>query len=90
MSKTVFKAPKVGGAPVNTFAANQLYSQQVTVDATDVYWWNQGDGTIMKAPKSGGAATVVICGQTDVHFAVSATHVYWTDRKKRTVKRIPK
>lgn len=89
-AKTVFKAPKVGGVPVTTVASNQLYPEQVTVDATHVYWWNQGDGTIMKAPKSGGAATVIICGQTDVHFAVSATHVYWTDRKKGTVKRIPK
>jgi hypothetical protein len=88
--KTVFKAPKLGGMPITTLASNQLYPEQVTVDATDVYWWNQGDGTIMKAPKAGGAATVVICGQTDVHFAVSATHVYWTDRKKGTVKRIPK
>jgi hypothetical protein len=44
----------------------------------------------MKAPKSGGPASVVICGQTDVHFAVSATHVYWTDRKNGTVKRILK
>jgi hypothetical protein len=88
--KTVYKAPKLTGMPVTTLAANQLYPEQVTVDATHVYWWNQGDGTIMKAPKSGGAATVVVCGQTDVHFAVSDTHVYWTDRKKGTVKRIPK
>lgn len=88
--KTVFKAPKLTGTPITTVASNQLYPEQVAVDATHVYWWNQGDGTIMKAPKTGGAATVIICGQTDVHFAVSATHVYWTDRKKGTVKRIPK
>ncbi len=88
--KTVFKAPRLTGTPVTTLASNQLYPEQIAIDATHVYWWNQGDGTIMKAPKSGGAASVVICGQTDVHFAVSATHVYWTDRKKGTVKRIPK
>lgn len=89
-AKTVFKAPKLTGTPITPVASNQLYPEQVTVDANDIYWWNQGDGTIMKAPKSGGAATVVICGQTDAHFAVSDTHVYWTDRKKGTVKRIPK
>jgi hypothetical protein len=52
----------------------------VAIDATDVYWVdNAVVGTVMRAPKSGGKATLLARDTSPLAIAVDATAVYWSD-----------
>jgi hypothetical protein len=51
----------------------------LAVDATNIYW-TTSDGNVMKAPISGGAATVLAAGQRSPWgIAVDAANVYWAN-----------
>ncbi len=48
--KTIMKVPKSGGTP--TVLATQLNRpMSLVVDDSNVYWINEGDGTVVKSPK---------------------------------------
>ena len=52
----------------------------IAVDATSVYWVDEGDGTVMKCAIAGcsGAPSVLAAGQTHpVAIAVDTQNVYW-------------
>ena len=47
-------------------------------DAFSVYWTNEVDGTVMKAPLNGGSATTLAAGQNSpLTAAIDAASVYW-------------
>ena len=90
-SGKIMKASKVDGTGGVTIAVAQASPQGLTIDATHVYWGNAGNGSILKAPLAGGAATVLASGQgAPANVVVDATHVYWTDPKLDLVMKIAK
>jgi hypothetical protein len=85
-----------GGAPT-TLAVGQHSPGAITVDATNVYWTNQGwqsglaDGSVMKAPLGGGTATALATGLQSPPgaLAVDAESAYWV-RQGGIIKLTPK
>jgi hypothetical protein len=84
---SIVKTPVGGGVPV-TLASGQALPTGIVVDATNVYWTNEGDsdpssapvGTVMSVPLGGGAAITLASGQSmPQSIAVDATSVYWTN-----------
>ncbi len=73
------------GAPV-PLASGQSDPTELVVDATSIYWINQGsvadnfnDGSVMKVAIAGGAPVVLASSQRlPFGIAVDGTHVYWT------------
>jgi hypothetical protein len=83
MDGAVMRMPVGGGTPI-MLASGQLNPQCVAVDATAIYWTNEGtiagtDGTVMKLPAGGGAPMTLADGQyKPFGIAIDATRVYWT------------
>jgi hypothetical protein len=73
-----------GGAPT-VLASWQSGPAGIVVDATSVYWVNQGvymgvDGAVMKVPLGGGATTTLAASQGGpLAIAVDTSSVYWTN-----------
>jgi hypothetical protein len=84
----------LGGGAATTLAAGQNGPGAIAVDATAVYWLNQGstdDGSVMKLLLAGGAPVTLATGRTrPVGIAVDATDVYWTENGPGAVMRTPK
>jgi DNA-binding beta-propeller fold protein YncE len=60
----------------------------VAVDATNLYWTNGGNGTVMECAKADCAGTLVTLasGQSEPSgLAVDATNLYWTNGGNGTV-----
>lgn len=103
--QNVMRVALGGGAEV-TLASGQLEPTDVAVDATHVYWTNQGtwgtfpdgfppptpvDGSVMRMPIGGGSATTLSCGEGGpAGIALDATSVYWTDPAVGTVMKLTK
>lgn len=74
----------VGGSVPETFVEEPADRvSDIALDDAFVYWttWNSGDhasSALMKAPRSGGAPTVLASGKLSRGVAVDGTHVYWT------------
>ena len=61
-------------------ATGQAQPSGVTLDATHLYWLDEGLGAVMSAPLGGGAPTVVAGAQASPRsIAVDSTSVYWTN-----------
>lgn len=57
-----------------------MSSSNIVFDGTYVYWADATNvGSIMKAPKAGGTATVLAWDTTPTAIAVDASSVYWGD-----------
>lgn len=64
--------------PPETFATGQSKPWGVAVDDAYVYWTNEGDDTVMRAPKGGGPAAVIARSQAEPHrILVDSTNVIW-------------
>ena len=76
--------PVAGGTPT-VIAMGQNKPNPIAVDGTSVYWGNDGDKTVMKAPLAGGTAAIFVPASTaadamNINFAnallVSGTTLY--------------
>jgi hypothetical protein len=64
--------------PPETFASGQGKPWGVAVDDAYVYWTNEGDDTVMRAPKTGGPPMVIARSQAEPHrILVDSTNVIW-------------
>lgn len=60
------------------FASSQAKPWGVAVDDAYVYWTNEGDNTVMRAAKAGGAPMVIATGQYEPHhILVDSANVIW-------------
>jgi hypothetical protein len=60
---TVSSIAVTGGTPT-VIAMTQNKPNPIAVDATSVYWGNDGDGNVMKAPLAGGTASIFFAAAT--------------------------
>ena len=60
-------------------ASGQRGPAGIAVDATNVYWANLVDGTLLKMASGGGSPVVLASGVHTSYFAIDATNIYWTD-----------
>ena len=58
--------------------APYILSIGIAVDATSVYWAENGEGAIMKVDKNGGAASVLAAAESPYELTVDEANVYWT------------
>ena len=66
-------------AAPRVLASKQSAPSALTVDSSQVYWTNNGAGTVMMVPQSGGTATPLATGQMHPSaIAVDSSGVYWT------------
>ena len=64
--------------PPEAFATGQGKPWGVAVDDAYVYWTNEGDETVMRAPKTGGAPVAIARNQAEPHrILVDSTTVIW-------------
>jgi hypothetical protein len=81
---SIMKTP-IGGGATMTIATGQNIPLDLKVDATSVYWVNQGDlttadGMVMKAPLAGGSPVTLATGQHVIFdLAIDSTTVYWNN-----------
>jgi hypothetical protein len=76
-----------GGTTVTTLATGLNSPSSLVVDATSVYFINEGtaannyvDPALMKVPTGGGKATTVVSVQwTPSGLAIAGTNLYWTN-----------
>jgi hypothetical protein len=69
-SEGVTKGGLVMRMPVNggirtTIASGQTYPVGIALDATNVYWTNYFDGTVMRTSKFGGRTQTLAVGNLD-------------------------
>ena len=76
---SVGRVPRDGGAP-EVVVSGQEGVRGLTLDATNVYWANQGPGAVMRLPKAGGTPETLAAGQSVPNgVAVASANIYWTN-----------
>lgn len=74
---SLMSASTSGGA-ATTVIANVDRPTSIALDATNIYWTEDGAGVIRKAPRAGGAAALLVSNQKNPTLVnVSATYLYW-------------
>jgi hypothetical protein len=89
-------AMEAGGA-IRPVAERQLAPIDVALNATHVYWAEEGDfyetyadGTIKRAARSGGTPQVIAMAvRQPIALALDATHVYWIEKLTSRIRRAP-
>jgi hypothetical protein len=87
---SIMKTP-IGGGASKVLATGQSIPLDLKVDATNLYWVNQGEttapnGMVMKLPLAGGSAVTLAKGQNTVFdLAIDSTNVYWNDWGQQTL-----
>jgi hypothetical protein len=81
---SILRMPLGGGSPVELVTLPEpdaLRPADIAVDATHVYWTNEGDlGFVAKVPLEGGSPTRLMDALTyPGAIAVDDTHVYWSN-----------
>jgi sugar lactone lactonase YvrE len=74
---------------VTTIASGQSNPQSVAVDATTVYWADQG-GVIAKAPIGGGTAVTLATLTSPLALTIDGASVYVADLNAHAIVKIPK
>jgi hypothetical protein len=74
---SVMSVPAAGGAPV-TIAADQQFPYSLAVDAKNLYWSNERDGTIVAMPLAGGPPTTLTTQAPQARVATDGTNLYFT------------
>jgi len=82
----VFCQPE-GSNIATSVAANLIFPAGIAIDATNVYWTDNGDGTVNRAPRTGGTITTIASGQSfPFGIAIDSTNVYWTNNGGQVMK----
>ena len=87
---SVMKTP-IGGGATKVLATGQAIPLDLKVDATNLYWVNQGEvttpnGSVMKLPLAGGSPVTLAAGQNTVFdLAIDSTNVYWNNWGQQTL-----
>lgn len=89
-SSSVTSVAVVCNRGVVALATGQRSPGAIAIDATNVYWANAGDGTVMKVPLAGGTP-VVLASQQDSPsaLAVDANNVYFANWDSGTLMKVP-
>jgi hypothetical protein len=78
-------------ATITLIAGSQRDPCGVAVDELFVYWANQADGTLMRAPIAGGIPVTIVSEQPQPEFvAIDAVNIYWTNSGDGTIWRVAK
>jgi hypothetical protein len=73
-----------------TTLGQSVNSSYIAFDDTYVYWVdNTTVGTIKRAPKTGGGATILVRDTSPTAIAVDSSSIYWSDQQGY-IKKIPK
>jgi hypothetical protein len=87
---TIFSVPVGGGTPI-AIASNMDQGGLVTMDGTNAYWAGPDNGTIFKAPLTGGdGGADTLVGNLDddpIDVAIDSTYVYWAG--STTIQKVP-
>jgi hypothetical protein len=87
----VFTVPIGGGAVETVWLTPSGHPQDVALDATTLYWLDEGAGILYSTSLTGGTVTMLATGFEDAfHLAVDANNVYVADHGAGTILEIPK
>jgi hypothetical protein len=79
----LFELPVTGGTPTEIWTGDSTSQPvDVTLDASNVYWTDQGDGAVYSMPLGGGTVSTMASKSTvtgPVRIAVDSTNVYFSD-----------
>jgi hypothetical protein len=79
VSGAINKTSLNGGALTQLSAtASPPWPCSMAVDARNVYWADGSDGSVLKAPLGGGAATTLVAGLNASAIAIDAKNLYFT------------
>ncbi len=90
----IMRVPKDASGPAQMVVGGQVDPKFIAVDATGIYWSDQGAGTALRLPPGSTQPQVLFTGEQPFGIALDATYLYvstiGTDSADGTVVRLPK